>query len=90
MFDRLVFLGRVPAEGLGEGTIIVVGGVFGADAVAPCQLVVDLEEVVIAQDGRLGLYAAEEVHHALFEFGFETGHVAAGVDFAEGHPEFVG
>ena len=59
------------------------------DAMTPRQIVVHLQKVVVAQDGRLGLHAAEEVHHALLELLAELGDVTGGVDLAERHAEFV-
>lgn len=84
--DGFVFPRRVPAQGLG----LLAVGVFGADGRAPREVVVDLEEIVVAEDGLGGLDPAEEVHHAFFQFGFEAGDGARGVDFGEGHAEFVG
>lgn len=62
------------------GAVRAAVAVFGPERLAPGEVVVDLDEVVVAQDGVLGLHAAEEVHHALFEFLLEAGDVAGGVD----------
>lgn len=82
VLDGAVLLRRVPADGMG-------GRVLGPDAVRPRQVVVDLDEVVVAEDGVLGPQAAEEVHHPLFQFLLVLGHRARGVDLREGHAEFV-
>jgi hypothetical protein len=63
--------------------------VLVADAAAPREIVIDLDEVVVSQDGALGLHTAEEVQHAFLQLGFEARDVAAGVDLTERHPELV-
>lgn len=50
-------------------------GVLGADAVGPGQVIVDLDEIVVARHHLLRLQAAEEIHHALLQLGLETGDV---------------
>lgn len=80
VLDGPVLLGRVPADAV---------AVLGADRVAPRELVVDLEEVVVARDELLRLQPAEEVHHALFELLAELGHVARRVDLGQGHAYLV-
>lgn len=62
----------IPARALRDTTLAV----FGAQRGAPGEVVVNLDEVVMAHNGVMGLHAAEEVHHALFEFGLESGDVA--------------
>jgi len=57
MFDCFVFFRREPAY---------VCSVFGAYAVAPGKVVVDLDEIVVAKDRGLRLDAAEKVGHAFF------------------------
>ena len=79
---RFVFLRCAPAHERERA-------VLGADRVAPCERVVDLDEVVVPQDRVGGLDAAEEVRHSLFEFCVELGHGARGVDFGEREAEFV-
>ena len=81
VLNRLVLLGRAPRHVL---------GVFRANAVRPRQAVIDLQEVVVPEDGLLGPEAAEEVHHALLELFTELRDVAGGVDLGERHAEFVG
>ena len=87
MLNRLVLLRRTPPRHLLLTVFALC--VFGPNGRTPRQLVVDLDEVVVAQNGLRGLDPSEEVHHALFELGFETGDVAGGVDLREGHAEFV-
>lgn len=60
-----------------------------ANAARPCQIIVDLEKIVVAQDGVGGVEPAEEIHHAPFELCFELRHGAGGVDFGEGEAEFI-
>ena len=87
MLNRLVLLRRTPPLHL-LLTVLALR-VFRPDGQTPRQLVVDLYEVIIAQDGLRGLDSSEEVHHAFFELGFETGDVAGGVNLRERHAEFV-
>ena len=87
MLNRLILLRRTPPLHL--LLTILAFRVFRPDGRTPRQLVVDLYEVVVAQDGLRGLDSSEEVHHAFFKFGFETGNVAGCVDLREGHAEFV-
>ena len=55
----------------------------------PGQIVVDLDEIIVSQYGASRLDSAEEVHHSLFQLGFEPRDAARGVDFGKGHAEFV-
>lgn len=80
VLDGPVLLGRVPADPV---------AVLGSDGVAPRELVVDLEEVVVARHEFLGLQPAEEVHHALFELLAELRHVARRVDLGQRHADLV-
>lgn len=78
--DGAVLLGRVPADAV---------RVLAADRVAPGQLVVDLDEVVVARDQLLGLEPPEEVHHALFQLLAELGDVPGRVDLRQRHADLV-
>lgn len=84
MLDSFILLRRIPPSRL-RGTIRV----FVADGMAPCEVVIDLQKVVVSEDRGVRLHSAEKIHHPLFEFRFETGNVARGVDFRKGHAEFV-
>lgn len=89
MLDGFILLRRVPPASLPNRPQLIDVLVLGPDGVRPREVVVHLDEVVVAQHRLAGLHAAEEVHHALLELGLEAGDVARGVDFGEGHPELV-
>lgn len=90
MFDRFVLFGRGPAfRLLGRSAVRRGDGVFGADAVGPGEVIVNLNEIVVPQYRLPGLDPPEEVHHALLQFAFETRDVAGSVDFGKRHAEFV-
>ena len=96
VFDRLILLRGRPAVNLllsFPASLSLAGffmlAVFATDTRAPSQVIVHLDEVVIPQHRLIGLDPAEEIHHALLELGLEAWNVARGVDFGEGHAEFV-
>lgn len=46
--------------------------IFRPYTLAPSEVIIDLDEVVVSEDGGLGLDSPEEVGHWFFEFGLET------------------
>lgn len=82
-FSREGFLSPAPGIGL-VGEVIL-----GSEAGAPGQVVVGLDEVVVAEDWVGRLDPAEEVLHPPPQFALVLRHVAGDMDFGQGHAKFV-
>ena len=80
--NMLILLRREPAD-------LALSAVLRANTATPPELIIDLDEIVVAQDGRLGLDAPEKVGHALLQLLAELRHVPARVDLGERHQPFV-
>jgi hypothetical protein len=66
MFNRLILLCRKPSYSPFSFRI------FTPYTLAPRKFIVDLDEVVVPENGGLGLYPAEEVGHWFFQFFLEA------------------
>lgn len=84
VLNSFVLLCRSPPRLLAVGVSI-----FGPYATAPAKLVVHLYKVIVPKNWALWLDSSEKVHHSLLELRFEARHIAASVDFGEGHAEFI-
>lgn len=79
------FLRPAPARVLRDGEVVVLG----AQAGAPRQVVVGLDEIVVAEDRVGRLNAAEEIVHPPPQFTLVLRHTAGQVDLRQGHAELV-